>query len=106
MYALPAQSLNEARADLNTALGFDPPHLSVYHLTIEPNTHFHRSIPEVPDDDTAADMQISIETLTRERGYEHYETSAYARPGSAAGTTSIIGHSATTWASVPVRIPS
>jgi len=80
MYALPAQSLNEARADLNAALGFDPPHLSVYHLTIEPNTHFHRYPPEVPDDDTAADMQISIETLTRERGYEHYETSAYARP--------------------------
>ncbi len=48
MYALPAQSLNEARADLNAALGFDPPHLSVYHLTIEPNTHFHRYPPEVP----------------------------------------------------------
>jgi oxygen-independent coproporphyrinogen-3 oxidase len=81
MYALPGQTVDEARADLTAALEFEPPHLSVYHLTIEPNTYFHRYPPQVPDDDTAADMQAAIETLTHECGYAHYETSAYSRQG-------------------------
>jgi oxygen-independent coproporphyrinogen-3 oxidase len=81
MYALPGQAPGEAAADLRVALSFEPPHLSVYHLTIEPNTYFHRYPPRVPDDDTAAEMQDATGELLREAGYEHYETSAYARPG-------------------------
>jgi oxygen-independent coproporphyrinogen-3 oxidase len=81
MYGLPGQALREAQADIERALVEEPPHLSVYHLTIEPNTYFHRYPPVLPDGDAAAEMQDAIELLTRQAGYDHYETSAYARPG-------------------------
>ena len=55
-------------------LAFAPPHLSAYHLTIEPNTYFHRFPPQLPDDDTAAAMQDAIEARLAEAGYEHYES--------------------------------
>ena len=80
MYALPEQRMEEARADLDTALSFAPPHLSVYHLTMEPNTYFAKYPPKLPDEDAAADMQIMIEETLGAAGYDHYETSAYARP--------------------------
>ena len=54
MYGLPGETIEENRADIEAALGFHPPHLSCYHLTIEPNTYFHRFPPKLPDDDTAA----------------------------------------------------
>jgi len=81
MVALPGQTLAEALADTDTALGFQPPHLSAYHLTLEPNTPFgHTAPPNLPDDDLAADMQLAIESRLAEAGMRHYETSAYARP--------------------------
>jgi len=81
MFALPAQTLAEAMADIDTALTFRPPHLSAYHLTLEPNTPFgHSAPPNLPDDDLAADMQLAIEARLGEAGMQHYETSAYARP--------------------------
>jgi putative oxygen-independent coproporphyrinogen III oxidase len=81
MYALPGQTLAEALADVETALSFQPPHLSAYHLTLEPNTPFgHTAPPNLPDDDAAADMQLAIEARLHEAGMQHYETSAYARP--------------------------
>jgi len=81
MFALPGQTLAEALADIDTALGFKPPHLSAYHLTLEPNTPFgHSAPPNLPDDDLAADMQQAIEARLAEAGMQHYETSAYARP--------------------------
>ena len=81
MYALPGQSVDEALADLAAALAYQPPHLSAYHLTLEPNTYFHRYPPALPDDDAAAEIQERIEALLGESGYGHYETSAYAGPG-------------------------
>lgn len=81
MYALPDQTMAELRDDLSTALAFEPPHLSYYHLTLEPNTLFHRYPPNLPDDDLAADMQELIENQLGQAGYGHYETSAYAKPG-------------------------
>src|SRR5690554_992103 len=81
MYALPQQSLTGALTDLDTALSFGTEHLSCYHLTLEPNTPFHRTPPPLPDDDTAADMQETIEAHLSAAGFEHYETSAFARPG-------------------------
>jgi oxygen-independent coproporphyrinogen-3 oxidase len=84
MYALPGQTLAEALADIDTALSFQPPHLSAYHLTLEPNTPFgHTAPPHLPDDDVAADMQLAIEARLDEAGMQHYETSAYARPNHA-----------------------
>ena len=81
MFALPGQTLAEALADIEAALGFQPPHLSAYHLTLEPNTPFgHTAPPNLPDDDLAADMQQAIEARLAEAGMQHYETSAYARP--------------------------
>jgi oxygen-independent coproporphyrinogen-3 oxidase len=81
MYALPEQTLEQALADIDTALGYAPPHLSAYHLTLEPNTLFHRHPPPLPDDDSSADMQDAIEQRLAEAGYEHYETSAFGKPG-------------------------
>lgn len=81
MYALPAQTPAESLSDIDTAVAWHPPHLSVYHLTVEPNTYFHRHPPLLPDDDTAARMQEQIDLRLRESGYDHYETSAYAQPG-------------------------
>jgi len=81
MYALPGQTLADAQADVAAALEFSPPHLSFYHLTIEPNTLFHRHPPQLPDDDTAADMEQAIDDALGRAGYAHYETSAYAKSG-------------------------
>jgi putative oxygen-independent coproporphyrinogen III oxidase len=81
MYALPGQTLVQAVADIDAAIGFSPAHVSAYHLTIEPNTLFHRHPPELPDDDLSADMQLVIETRLADAGYRHYETSAFAKSG-------------------------
>ena len=81
MYALPGQSLDEFSQDLDTALALAPPHLSVYHLTIEPNTYFAKYPPVVPEDDTAYAMLDLITERTGTRGMRRYEVSAYAQPG-------------------------
>ncbi len=80
MYGLPQQTVAEAEADVRTALAFSPQHLSCYHLTLEPNTLFHRYPPALPDDDTSSEMQQCIEQLLATQGYQHYETSAFAQP--------------------------
>ncbi|MEW5770421.1 MAG: radical SAM family heme chaperone HemW [Pseudomonadota bacterium] len=81
MYALPQQTLAQARRDLETAIALGPGHLSAYHLTLEPNTPFAAAPPPLPDDDLAADMQLMVEETLGAAGYGHYETSAFARPG-------------------------
>jgi putative oxygen-independent coproporphyrinogen III oxidase len=80
MYALPRQTVAEAASDLAAALAFSPPHLSFYHLTLEPNTLFHRYPPPLPDEETAADIEDAVHATLEAAGYGHYETSAYARP--------------------------
>lgn len=81
MYALPEQSLEDALQDAETACQIKPAHLSFYHLTLEPNTPFHRTPPSLPDDDTSATMQEEIEKILAANGYQHYETSAFSQPG-------------------------
>ena len=81
MYALPQQTLAELESDVKQALAFQPPHLSVYHLTIEPNTFFAKHPPTVPDDDLASEMLDRIAELTAVVGLQRYEVSAYARTG-------------------------
>jgi putative oxygen-independent coproporphyrinogen III oxidase len=81
MYALPGQTLQHLHADLDQALAFQPPHLSVYHLTIEPNTRFALNPPPRPDDDMASDMLDAIVDRTQAAGLNRYEVSAFARPG-------------------------
>ena len=80
MYALPGQTLEDARRDVATALSIGAPHLSFYHLTLEPNTLFHRYPPPLPSDDEAADIEELVHATLEGAGYFHYETSAYARP--------------------------
>ena len=82
MYALPGQTRAEFAADLAQALAFEPPHLSIYHLTIEANTVFAKyPPPHLPDDDAAFDMLDLITERTAANGLERYEVSAFARPG-------------------------
>ncbi len=79
MYALPQQSLDQAIHDIDSALSFQPQHLSCYQLTLEPNTLFHHSPPELPDDDSSFAMQLAIEQKLAAHDYQHYETSAFAQ---------------------------
>jgi oxygen-independent coproporphyrinogen-3 oxidase len=81
MYALPGQDLAAFECDLSTALAFEPPHLSVYQLTLEPNTVFAKFPPALPDDDTAYDMLDRIVARTAAAGLQRYEVSAFARQG-------------------------
>lgn len=81
MYALPGQTLADCARDVETALALQPPHLSLYHLTIEPNTYFAKFPPKVPEDDDAYAMLDLITERTVAAGLERYEVSAYARPG-------------------------
>jgi len=80
MYALPGQTLAQARNDVQLAIASGAPHLSLYHLTLEPNTLFAKYPPALPDDDQSAEMQDDIAALMSAAGYENYEVSAYARP--------------------------
>ncbi len=81
MYALPGQTQAQLDEDLATALQFQPPHISIYHLTIEPNTYFAKFPPQIPEDDTAYAMLDRITEATAAAGMDRYEVSAYARQG-------------------------
>lgn len=81
MYALPGQTPEQFERDLDQALALAPPHLSVYHLTIEPNTYFAKFPPVVPEDDVAYAMLDRITERTAAQGMSRYEVSAYARDG-------------------------
>jgi oxygen-independent coproporphyrinogen-3 oxidase len=81
MYALPGQTLEQLDADLDAALSFAPPHLSIYHLTIEANTAFANAPPALPDADLASDMLDRIAVRTAGAGLARYEVSAFARAG-------------------------
>ncbi len=79
MYGLPNQSLADARLDVETALSFKTPHLSLYNLTLEPNTYFANFPPKLPsDDEIDAIFEQNLELLTK-AGYQRYEVSAYAK---------------------------
>ncbi|MGE3349479.1 MAG: radical SAM family heme chaperone HemW [Ramlibacter sp.] len=81
MYALPGQTLAQLDADLAQALALQPPHLSIYHLTIEPNTYFAKFPPQIPEEDLAYAMLDRITEAAGAAGLARYEVSAYAKPG-------------------------
>ena len=79
MYGLPNQSLEAARSDIETALSFKTPHLSLYNLTLEPNTYFANFPPKLPsDDEIDAIFEQNLELLMK-AGYKRYEVSAFAK---------------------------
>ena len=81
MFGLPGQTVEQALTDVATAIRLEPAHLSVYQLTLEPNTYFHRYPPPLPDDEAIWDMQQRIVPALAEAGFGQYEVSAYARAG-------------------------
>ncbi|MDR3434792.1 MAG: radical SAM family heme chaperone HemW [Rouxiella aceris] len=81
MHGLPDQTLEQALDDLRQAIALNPPHLSWYQLTIEPNTLFASRTPVLPDDDALWDIFEQGDQLLTAAGYQQYETSAYAKPG-------------------------
>lgn len=82
MFALPGQTPAMAQADVARAIALAPAHVSHYQLTLEPNTLFALRPPAgLPDEDAGSDMQDACQAMLAEAGFEHYETSAHARPG-------------------------
>ena len=81
MYGLPSQTAEEAAADIEEGIRWGTSHLSAYQLTLEPNTVFYSHPPQLPEHDAAASMQENAEALLADAGFEHYETSAFAKPG-------------------------
>jgi oxygen-independent coproporphyrinogen-3 oxidase len=81
MYALPGQTLAGLENDMRQALALSPPHISIYHLTIEPNTYFAKFPPVIPEEDLAYAMLDRITEMTDQAGMQRYEVSAYAKPG-------------------------
>ena len=81
MYGLPKQTLEQAHEDIATALSFNTPHLSLYNLTLEPNTYFASFPPQLPSEeiiDTIFEQNVALLTKA---GYQRYEVSAYAKQG-------------------------
>jgi oxygen-independent coproporphyrinogen-3 oxidase len=81
MYALPEQTIDEALIDIRHAINFEPAHISLYHLTLEPNTLFAKYPPVLPDDDSAFEMLDRLMEELSAAGYQRYEVSAYAKNG-------------------------
>jgi putative oxygen-independent coproporphyrinogen III oxidase len=81
MHGLPGQEIAEGLSDVKRVIAHQPPHISWYQLTIEPNTSFYSQPPKLPDDEILWEIQEQGDKLLAEAGYEQYEISAYARPG-------------------------
>lgn len=81
MYALPNQSVEQALADVARAVALNSTHLSLYQLTMEPNTLFAAKPPPLPDDDTLIDIEEAVHKAAKEAGFEQYEISAFAKSG-------------------------
>ena len=81
MYALPHQNVEQALADVAQAVALNSTHLSLYQLTMEPNTLFAAKPPPMPDDDTLIDIEEAVHKAAKEAGFEQYEISAFAKPG-------------------------
>lgn len=81
MHGLPGQSLDDALSDLKQIIALNPPHISWYQLTIEPNTQFASKPPTLPQDETLWDIQEQGQALLTQAGYQQYEISGYAKPG-------------------------
>jgi len=79
MFGLPQQNIEQSLRDINTAIDLEPAHISHYQLTIEPNTLFYNQPPTLPNDDRAWAMQEQCQAVLAERGFQHYEISAYAK---------------------------
>lgn len=83
MHGLPGQTPGEALEDLKAALSHEPPHLSWYQLTLEPNTEFYSRPPDLPDDDLLWEIAQRGGAYLQQQGFTDYEVSAWSRKGKA-----------------------
>ncbi|MFZ2171044.1 MAG: radical SAM family heme chaperone HemW [Methylococcaceae bacterium] len=81
MFGLPATGINSSKIDVTTAISLQPAHISLYQLTLEPNTYFHKYPPQLPNDELIFSAQKHCQKLLADHGYQHYEVSAYSQPG-------------------------
>lgn len=81
MYGLPNQTVEQALADVHQAVSLNPSHLSLYQLTMEPNTLFAAKPPALPDEDVLVDIEEAVHQLAAQSGFERYEVSAFSKPG-------------------------
>lgn len=81
MFGLPGQKQASAINDINTAIDLSPKHISYYQLTVEPNTYFHKHPPVLPESESVDRIQTACQALLKQRDYQQYEVSAYARMG-------------------------
>lgn len=81
MFGLPQQTPEQALSDVRCAIDLAPEHISLYQLTIEPNTVFSADPPALPDEDAVWQMQQRLQDLLAQNDYLQYEVSAYAKPG-------------------------
>jgi oxygen-independent coproporphyrinogen III oxidase len=85
IFGLPGQTVDELDADLDALLECEPPHVSLYGLTIEAGTPFERAVQQgklVPiEDDVWRQMYDRIVTRLQREGLKRYEVSNFARPG-------------------------
>ncbi|NJN04368.1 MAG: coproporphyrinogen III oxidase [Leptolyngbyaceae cyanobacterium SL_1_1] len=82
---LPHQTIEHWQASLERAIALQPQHISIYDLTIEPNTAFGKwyqpGVAPLPSDDRSAAMYRLAQQVLTQAGFDHYEISNYARPG-------------------------
>jgi oxygen-independent coproporphyrinogen-3 oxidase len=81
IYARPGQTVADWRRELDQAFALASGHLSLYQLTIEPGTRFHRDRVSAADEDTAADLFEATQEMAAADGLPAYEISNHARPG-------------------------
>ena len=81
MYGLPHQTVEQAMQDVQQAIALNPTHLSLYQLTMEPNTLFAHKPPPLPDDELLVDIEEAVHAQAAQAGYVRYEISAFSQPG-------------------------
>lgn len=85
IFGLPGSSRGNWSHDLERLLAFSPQHISVYGLTVEPNTPLSKGLKQgsitVPDEDFQAEAFREAHVILTGSGYTHYEVSSYAKPG-------------------------
>lgn len=79
MHGLPNQTIAEGLLDLETALSFEPEHLSWYQLTLEPNTVFYKTRPTLPSEDDATELEEQGFKQLEQAGFSRYEISAFCK---------------------------
>jgi oxygen-independent coproporphyrinogen-3 oxidase len=81
MHGLPRQTVIEGLEELQIAFSLDPTHISWYQLTIEPNTEFHLSSPQLPVEESLWELQEQGEAFFKQKTYKQYEISAFSKDG-------------------------